>query len=71
MEGKQNLFGKEDDEEKKTTPTKMEFGGTGGSNKLLASPTMMEIAKVGKTEAGMMGLMDKLAGAVVEATERL
>jgi viroplasmin and RNaseH domain-containing protein len=71
MEGKPNLFGKKDDGEKKNTPTKIDSGGTDGVNKLLASPTMMEIAKVGKAKAGMMGLMDKLAGAVVATTERL
>jgi hypothetical protein len=69
MDGKQIIFGK--DEASKFTPTKTESGGAFGDNKLLASPTMMGIASVGKTEAGMLGLMDKLAGAVVETTERL
>jgi hypothetical protein len=67
-----DLLGKSEEDEKKVTP--MKIGGPEGTtieNKLLASPIMRDIAKVGKTEAGMFGLMYRLAEAVVESTERI
>jgi hypothetical protein len=66
-----DLLGKSEEGEKKVTPMKIGPEGTTLENKLLASPIMRDIAKVGKTEAGMFGLMDRLAEAVVESTERI
>jgi hypothetical protein len=57
----------------KQTPEKRNSDGVANEskNRLLSSPTLHEIAKVGTTKAGMLGLMDQLASAVVDTTERM
>jgi hypothetical protein len=43
----------------------------GHENHLLSSPTVQEIAKKGNTEMALIGLMDRLAGAVTESNTRI